>query len=119
MDRRRLYIGLASGAVLGIFCIIGASVRSGGDATVDYLFSFWFNRVVMGLVIGLLPVIKNPVKLSIRGLVVGLFISFAFFSSTEFQDWLGFFAGGAYGIIMEWTARYFDKETTQKSFAPE
>ena len=107
MDRRRLYIGLASGAILGIFCIIGAYTRSGGEATVDYLFSFWFNRVVMGLFIGLLPVITNPVKVTVRGLIVGLFISFAFFSATEFQDWLGFLAGGAYGIIIEWTTRRF------------
>lgn len=102
MSRRRLIIGLATGAALGVLCIVGASLRSGGEQPVAYLFSFWFNRVVMGLVFGLLPVCTNPLQRTVRGLVVGLFISFAFFSATEFQDWLGFFAGGAYGIILAW-----------------
>jgi hypothetical protein len=102
-------IGLALGAVLGVVCIIGASVRSGGEQTATYLFSFWFNRVVMGLVFGLLPVCLDPMKRTVRGFALGLFVSFAFFSSTEFQDWLGFFAGGVYGIILAWVTDTYGK----------
>jgi len=102
---KRLIIGLASGAVLGIFCIIGANLRYGGELSTAYLFSFWFNRLVMGLVIGLLPVWNSPLKLTLRGLLMGFFISFAFYSATEFQDLTGFLAGGVYGIIIEWTTK--------------
>lgn len=104
---KRLVIGLITGAILGIFCIIGANLRYGGDLSTAYLFSFWFNRLIMGLVIGLLPVWEHPLKFSTRGLFIGLFVSFAFYSATEFQDLTGFLAGGVYGIIMEWTTKKF------------
>ena len=97
---KRLLIGLVSGAILGVFCIIGANLRFGGDLSTAYLFSSWFNRLLMGLVIGLLPVWDSPLKITVRGLLMGLFVSFAFHSATEFQDWMGFFAGGVYGLII-------------------
>ena len=102
---KRLIIGLSTGAILGVFCIIGANLRYGGELSNLYLFSFWFNRLIMGLVIGLLPVWEKPWKFSLRGLLMGLFVSFAFYSATDFQDLTGFLAGGVYGIIMEWTTK--------------
>ena len=102
---KRLLVGLISGAVLGVFCIIGANLRFQGDLSTTYLFSFWFNRLIMGLVIGLLPVWDNPIKFSVRGLLIGLLISFAFYSATDYLDLMGFFAGGVYGIIIEWTTK--------------
>ena len=101
----RIVIGLISGALLGIVCIVGATLR---DVSSDgvFLFSFWFNRVLMGLVIGLLP--KDKLKpLLLKGAGLGLLVSFAFYSATDFLDLVGFLAGIAYGIIIAVAIYYF------------
>lgn len=95
---KRILVGVISGALLGIICIVGASLRN-PDVTNTFLFAFWFNRVVMGLAIGMLtPSSKHA--MIIKGLILGTVISFAFYSSTEFQDLLGFLAGIVYGILI-------------------
>lgn len=48
----RMKHSIISGAILGIFCIIGAYVRSSFEASLIFVFSLWYNRVVIGLVIG-------------------------------------------------------------------
>lgn len=101
MIKRRLVLGVISGAVLGIFCIIGASVRSGFTQEVFYLFAFWYNRVVLGMAIGLANATKNLKYALIRGAIIGGVVSFAFFSSTNFSDIVGFLAGIVYGVIIE------------------
>jgi predicted benzoate:H+ symporter BenE len=68
----------------------------------SYLLSFWFNRVLIGLFIGLLPASLSLPKSLIIGLLAGIFISFAFYSATEFLDLTGFLVGGIYGIIIEY-----------------
>lgn len=113
--KKRLIVGLITGSILGVVCIVGASLRTTEALPNLYLFSFWFNRVIMGLVFGLLPVCDNPYKKTLRGLILGLFISFAFYSATEFQDLMGFLAGGAYGIILAWVITYFDKNQVSQS----
>lgn len=98
---KKLIIGMTLGAILGIFCILGARLRLPDHASFSYLFSFWYNRVILGVIIGLLPSLKS-LKLSLlRGLIVGAFVSFAFYSATDFLDLMGFFAGLVYGIIIE------------------
>lgn len=99
-----------AGAVLGIFCIIGARLRFDGTLEASYLFSFWFNRLVMGIFIGLVVWDLSLSKRLIRGLVIGLFISFAFYSSTDFLDTTGFLAGGVYGIIIEFVGYKLEKK---------
>jgi len=37
-----------------VVCIFGASVKTGFDLQTSYLFAFWYNRLLMGFVIGLL-----------------------------------------------------------------
>ena len=49
---RRLRDGLIGGVLLGIVCVIGAYVRSGGTADINFVFALWYNRVIMGLVVG-------------------------------------------------------------------
>ena len=98
---KRLLVSIIVGAVLGVFCIIGAQSRFGGSLSNSYLFGFWFNRVLMGLVIGLLIPLKNIKLLLLRGAIFGLIVSFAFYSATEFNDLLGFLVGAAYGMIIE------------------
>lgn len=102
-----MLITLITGAILGIFCVIGANVRYGGELSNIYVFAFWFNRLLMGFVFGLL-VTTLPLKLKlVRGLTVGLLVSFAFYSATMFLDVTGFIAGGVYGIIIEYVAHKF------------
>lgn len=82
MNKKLIY-STALGALLGVFCIIGASIRMPGELSSLYLLSFWYNRVMIGFVIGLLPSMKSLKFALIRGLVVGLFVSFAFYSATN------------------------------------
>lgn len=99
--KRRLVESIIMGAILGVVCIVGANIRYEVKLDNWYLFSFWFNRVLIGVVIGLLATQKNTFKVVVRGLLVGLFVSFAFYSSTNFFDPIGFIAGGVYGIAIE------------------
>ena len=103
---QRLVLGLGLGALLGIVCILGASLRMPGELSTLYLFSFWFNRLLMGLVIGLFSRPKDLKLGLIRGLLLGAFVSFAFYSATEFRDLMGFMAGLAYGVIIELVLYY-------------
>lgn len=101
---KRMIITIITGSILGVFCIIGAQLRSGFEQEVVYLFSFWYNRLLMGVLFGFL-IKEIPFKLLLlRGLILGLFVSFAFYAATGFNDLIGFLAGGVYGIIIEYVA---------------
>lgn len=102
---RRLVLSTISGTILGVFCIFGANWRYDNTLSTSYLFGFWFNRLVMGVMIGLLPPLEKPLHYIIRGAVVGLFVSFAFYSSTNFLDLTGFLVGAIYGVIIEAVAK--------------
>jgi len=104
MFTRRMLVCIITGALLGVICIIGAQVRSGFERDAVYLFSFWFNRLLMGLVIGLAWGQLNTLQAIGRGAILGLLVSFAFYSSTGFEDALGFIAGIIYGVIIEYAA---------------
>lgn len=92
---------LIGGALLGIVCVIGASIRSGFTADPIFVFALWFNRVIIGLVIGAPWTNSNKTNALIRGGVLGLLVSFAFYSATSFVDPVSFGAGIAYGVILE------------------
>ena len=96
-------LGVVAGAILGVFCIIGASIRSGFTQESGYLFAFWYNKVIMGMAIGLAVQLKDVRKVLVRGAAIGAAVSFAFFSSTGFSDLIGFFAGVVYGVIIDFT----------------
>ena len=99
--KRRLLWALIGGALLGLICVVGAYLRSGGTASVDFIFSLWYNRVIMGLVVGAPWVIVEGRKALLRGALIGLAVSFAFYSSTGFSDHISFAAGIVYGVILE------------------
>ncbi|MFU8793331.1 MAG: hypothetical protein ACNA7K_04825 [Acholeplasmataceae bacterium] len=104
MNKKRLIVALITGTILGLICILGAQVRSGFTQTPVYLFAFWFNRVLMGVVIGLIT-FQLPLKQTLlRGAIIGLLVSFAFYSATGFEDVIGFAAGIIYGVIIEYAA---------------
>ncbi len=109
MNKRRIIISVITGAILGVFCIIGAKLRFSTDLGNLYLFSFWFNRVLIGLMIGLASKCFTLPKALFRGALLGALVSFAFYSSTGFLDATGFIAGIVYGIIIEFVAYKFAK----------
>ena len=104
MFTRRMLVCIVAGALLGVICIIGAQLRSGFTNEASYLFAFWFNRLLMGVVIGLAWTRLNTLQAIGRGAFLGLLVSFAFYSSTGFKDVIGFIAGVVYGIIIEYAA---------------
>lgn len=109
MNKKRLIVTIITGSILGIVCIVGAQLRSGFEREAVYLFSFWFNRFLMGVFFGFLPT-EAPVKNRLlRGLLFGFLISFAFYSATGFDDLTGFIAGGVYGLIIEYVAIKYEK----------
>jgi len=99
---KRAVIGLLSGAVLGIFCIIGINFRMGDQVDGVFLFAIWFNRLVMGLMIGFYSPVSNRIMNSLlRGALLGLLVSFSFYVATDFLDLTGFLAGIFYGVIID------------------
>ena len=93
-----------TGALLGVICIIGAQLRSRFASEAYYLFAFWFNRLLIGIVIGLAWGGLNTLRAIWRGVFLGLLVSLAFYISTVFADIIGFIAGIVYGIIIEYAA---------------
>lgn len=98
---KRLKLALIGGAVLGIVCVVGASLRSGGIASPTFIFALWFNRVIIGLAVGAPWQTTSRNKSLLRGAIIGLLVSLAFYSSTNFRDPISFIAGVAYGVILE------------------
>lgn len=103
---RRMLVGVISGAVLGLVCILGAAGRAAEPLGAVYLFAFWYNRLLMGLFIGALPRMGELPRLVGRGALVGIAVSFAFYSATQFADPMGFLVGAVYGVIIELTAHW-------------
>ncbi len=99
---QRMKVSVATGAVLGVICIMGAWIRSGLEQEALYLFAFWYNRLLMGVVIGFADGMYDLQKIIGRGALIGLLVSFAFYSSTGFLDPLGFIAGIIYGVVIEY-----------------
>ncbi len=108
MFTKRMKICIITGAILGIFCIVGASIRSNFQSDTNFLFALWYNRLLMGLVIGLAGKKTAWPKIIGRGALFGLIVSFAFYISTGFNDTVSFLAGIIYGIIIEYIAFKYD-----------
>jgi hypothetical protein len=81
-------------------------LRSGGTASATFIFALWFNRIIIGLAVGAPWNTTSKSKNLLRGAILGLLVSFAFYSSTGFQDHISFIAGLVYGVILEaWLSR--------------
>lgn len=107
MITKRLKMSLIGGIILGLFCVVGAYIRSGFDASVVFVFALWYNRVIMGLVIGAAWPKVTKKQAVLRGAVLGLLVSFAFYATSGYVDVVSFLAGIVYGIILElWLKRY-------------
>lgn len=108
MLSKRMKLCLITGALLGVVCIIGASARSGFQSEVYFLFALWYNRLIMGLVIGLAGRGSSLTNVVLRGALLGLMVSFAFYSAIGFTDVVSFLAGILYGMIIEYVAFKLD-----------
>ena len=126
MTYLRIVIAIITGAILGVFCIIGVGLRLFLSQTLVgnewYLIGMWYNRVVMGLLIGLaggIIIVKWKPDVTIgsktfvfdsnvipRGLILGLIVSSAIFISSGFIDITAFFAGIVYGLIIDFLATH-------------
>jgi uncharacterized membrane protein len=103
---RRMKEALIGGALLGIVCVVGAYIRSGSSASPIFVFSLWYNRVIIGLAVGAPWKATSRSKALLRGAILGLLVSFAFYCSTDFQDPISFVAGIVYGTLIEaWLTR--------------
>lgn len=113
MLNKRMMVSLVTGALLGVVCIVGAQVRSGFTQSVPALFSLWYNRVIIGLAVGLAGRAANKTSAVKRGAVVGFLVSFAYYASIAFKDVVSFLAGIVYGILIELAADRFEKQKTE------
>lgn len=110
--KRRLIVSILTGAILGIFCIIGLSIRIGFVGNELFILATWINRLIMGLVIGLAPYYKinNTTRnIIFRGAFFGFIIGGSFFIATGFRDIPGFIASIIYGIIIDFIATKYEK----------
>lgn len=115
MSRRskRVAVALAVGSVLGVFCILGVGHRVGYDGNGLFLFSVWYNRLLMGLVVGLAGEVTllraRKTNVVVRGLLLGTVVTLASSLSTEFRDGPAFFAGMVYGPIIDVLATWLSE----------
>lgn len=105
----RLTIATLTGAVLGIFCIVGMGLRFGYEGNILLLSSAWVNRILMGIVIGLAGEVKALGRPLVRGALLGGFVSGCWFLSTGLQDPVGFAAGIPYGIVIDLLATRYSR----------
>lgn len=127
VDYKRLIISTATGAILGVACILGVGRRiPGGYAdNLPYLFGIWAMRVLLGIMIGLaagIILIKGEgwekwVNAGVRGTIFGLLFSAAILLMDKYIE-AGIatsIAGIAYGLIIDLVATFFTREKKEKS----
>lgn len=103
--KKRLKISLTTATLLGIICIIGIGTRKGFQQNQLLLIATWYNRILIGLIIGLaaeIKITKTKYNKIIRGLTIGLIVTLALSLSTAFFDKPSFIAGIIYGGITDY-----------------
>ncbi|MBS3795369.1 MAG: hypothetical protein KGY80_10750 [Candidatus Thorarchaeota archaeon] len=120
IQKKRMGASILAGALLGVLCIIGVGSRLAGGyiANAVFLFGMWYNRVIMGILIGFAGEVNllgeddqnQFANAAVRGLIFGIIVSFAIFFSSELRDLPSLFAGFAYGPIIDIIATYLGKK---------
>ncbi len=115
-NSRRLKVSIVLGAFLGIICIIGVGLRIGFLGNEWYLFGMWYNRLLMGVLIGftgnwrLISGEENKYKnAALRGFILGTFVTSAILFSTNFRDLPSWGAGVIYGVIIDLVSTYLSQ----------
>lgn len=109
MNKLLKRVGIATflGAILGVFCILGQSQRMPANplpnATV-YLIAAWYNRVIMGILIGFAgewQIVQKSTLLNavVRGAILGIIVSVSFGLLQQRVEIMYFFAGIVWGIL--------------------
>ena len=107
MISKRMKAAVVTAFILGLFSVIGVGLRHGYHGNLIFLLAMWFNRLLMGIVIGLAKERKGESPLY-RGLILGALVSGAIYLSTEFIDLTGFLAGIGYGLIIDYIATRYE-----------
>jgi hypothetical protein len=109
----RTLISTGLGGILGIICIIGVNQRLPANPLPSvslFLLGAWYNRLIMGVMIGLAGELHflgekyHILESILRGLVIGAIISVSFSFLQNEPTWTYFFAGTAYGLIIDVTS---------------
>ncbi len=115
---KRILVATGLGMILGVICVIGQAQRGPVDPlpnTVIYLLGAWYNRVLIGIMIGLagdITIYKTSthwMNSAIRGAIIGLLLSTAFGLLSQSLELLYFFAGILWGIIIDVVTTRFVK----------
>jgi hypothetical protein len=107
MKMKRLIISLIIGALSGLFCIFWTYLEmSGFETTIQYLITIFYNRLLIGFVVGISNSLKiinrNPQNTILRGAIIGAIISVALYIQTGS---LGFIPPGiVFGAIADFLA---------------
>jgi hypothetical protein len=86
--------------VLGILCVIGAYLRNITD--LGSLSAILYNRILLGFVLGLIVTKLDLSKSIARGFLIGVIVSFAYYSANNYTDLVTFIMGPVYGMIIEY-----------------
>jgi hypothetical protein len=110
MDVKRLTVGTLAGALLGVVCILGVAQRLPASPVPSaplYLANAWFQRLIMGVLVGLaggIRLLGAPSSLpnaALRGLLIGALTSVGFAFLGQQVTWTYFFAGLGFGLIAD------------------
>lgn len=110
MDIQRLSVASLTGSILGLVCIAGISIRLGFQGNEALLLVVWFNRLLMGILIGLagkLEIVQSEKNIYIRGLLLGALMTGLLSILIGFYDLPSFFAGIVYGLVIDYVASNF------------
>ena len=110
---KRALIAMVAGSALGVFCILGVGYRVGFSGNGLFLFSVWYNRFLMGLLIGVAGDVKllagRGGNVVARGLLLGTLVTLASSLSTGFRDGPAFYAGIVSGVIIDALATWLSE----------
>ncbi|MFW5788004.1 MAG: hypothetical protein ACOCV3_07020, partial [Halanaerobiales bacterium] len=100
MYKKRMKTSILTGVLFGLLCVLGFIFRKGFSDNSLFVLALFYNRVLMGIVIGMAAERKG-VKVLLRGALLGLIVSLAFYLSTSFRDPITFFSGIVIGLITD------------------
>ena len=106
MNQKRLKRALITAFIFGILCVLSFIIRFGYKENFIYLLALFYNRLLIGVVIGLLSQKKGIIVL-LRGLLLGLLIGLGLYISSEFKDVIGLIGGGIAGLVIDAVASQY------------
>jgi hypothetical protein len=115
IDLNRMLIALGLGAIFGAFCAWATSTAPipAEWLTIEFLIYIWYNRLILGFIIGYAEKIKfiesKYGNAAIRGAILGTILSVILIIISGLPAISYLFAGTIYGIIIDVIATKFSK----------